>query len=54
MVITGTTLEELKAEYEKYKDTPEATFVFHGETLLVGYAKYLIEFLGSGFDEIRR
>lgn len=53
VVITDRTLSELKTEYEKHKDNPEAVFSFHGERLLVSYAKYLIEFLEEGFKEVK-
>ena len=53
VVVTDKTLDELKTEYEKHKDNPEAVFSFHGERLLVSYAKYLIEFLDEGFKEVK-
>ena len=54
VVITEPMLTELKTEYEKYKDNPRAVFDFHGEPMLVSYAKYLIEFLEEDFKEIKK
>ena len=53
VVITEPMLAELKIEYEKHKDSPRAVFVFRGESMLVSYAKYLIEFLEDEFEEIK-
>jgi len=54
VVITEETLKELKAEYEKHKENPDASFEFNGKTLLVNYAKYLIEYLEFEFEEIKK
>ena len=53
MVITEYTLSQLKKEYEKHKSNPNAVFDFHGEQIVVGYAKYLIEFLEEGFKDVK-
>lgn len=37
-------LEQFRAEYSKHPDR-DATFMFEGHEFLVGYAKYLIEYL---------
>lgn len=37
-------------EYEKHKDYSDAVFKFEGHDYLVGYAKYLIEYLGQVFE----
>jgi hypothetical protein len=42
-------LERLKEEYEKHKGDREATFTFDGHVFVVGYAKYLIEYLEQQF-----
>ena len=55
MVITGRTLPELKKEYKKHESKgKDAVFTFHGEQLVVGYAKYLIEFLEQGFKDVKQ
>lgn len=38
-------LERFKKEYDKHKDAPGSSFEFDGHVVLVGYAKYLIEYL---------
>jgi len=37
----------LKKEYKKAVDSNQETFMFDGKELVVGYAKYLIEYLDS-------
>lgn len=39
------TLERFKIVYAKHADNPDAVFVFDGREYLVGYAKYLIQYL---------
>lgn len=40
----------LKEQYNKAVEDNREQFVFDGHVLLVTYAKYLIEYLGSKFD----
>ena len=45
MTFTTENLTEFKKLYEKNSHNPTATFKFEGRLFLVGYAKYLIQFL---------
>lgn len=54
MVVSEKTLSDLKDAYAEAKRSGHDTFVFQGATLYLGYAKYLIEYLETGFDEVRR
>lgn len=48
---TPTKLKALKKEYEKFgPDDHLQVFKFEGHDILVGYAKYLIEYLEMRFD----
>ena len=40
-------LKALKKAYQQCVDRKEDVFVFEGQELVVGYAKYLIEYLDS-------
>ena len=42
-------LHALKKVYALYKDNPSGVFVFSGHELVVGYAKYLIQYLEMQF-----
>lgn len=42
--------DELRAAYDVMKDKGDYKFEFNGYTLLVGYAKYLLEYLDGRFN----
>jgi hypothetical protein len=46
-------LRRLKREYNKHKDDKDKIFKFDGYDFLVGYAKYLIEYLEGRFKNVR-
>ena len=50
MTFTFTTYLELKKEYMKARQSKKEMFVFYGHELLTDYAKYMIEYLGSKFE----
>jgi hypothetical protein len=45
MKFTLENIKELRAEYNKALKTQTIEFEFKGHTLLIGYAKYLLEYL---------
>jgi hypothetical protein len=48
---TPESLRVLKREYKKAVKAGKDSFFFNGSELLVGYAKYLIEFLEAAFKD---
>ena len=46
---TSDKLKELRKAYKQAKDADVESFVFEGHELLMGYAKYLIEYLEMEF-----
>ena len=44
-------LNLFKIIYEKYKDMPEEVILFEGNEYLIGYAKYLIQYLEGRFEK---
>jgi hypothetical protein len=48
---TRAKLAQLKKAYHKAKAQGRTEFKFEGKTVLVAYAKYLIEYLDSQFHE---
>ncbi len=45
VTFTPEKLKKFKKVYDQHKSDKEATFEFEGKEYLVGYAKYLIEYL---------
>lgn len=54
MVITEAILGELKEEFKKHEDNPDAVFEFKGQPYLVSYARYLIVYLEQEFRSVKR
>ncbi len=49
ITFTPAKMRQLKALYEQACDEKQETFLFEGHEMLIGYAKYLIEYLESRF-----
>ena len=47
ILLTSNDLPALKASYEDAKENGREVFVFHGNEILVAYAKYMIEYMES-------
>lgn len=45
ITFTQESFKAFKAEYEKHKDNQESVFQFEGKSFVVGFAKYLIEYV---------
>lgn len=50
ITFTRAKLNELQAKYDKARMEGHEEFQFEGQTVLVCYAKYLIEFLNTQFQ----
>lgn len=48
---TVTKFENFKAQYQEACKKRKSSFIFEENEYLVGYAKYLIEYLNSKFQE---
>lgn len=44
------TFQNFKIEYENALKKEQSIFIFQGNEILTGYAKYVIEFLNSKFS----
>jgi len=50
MIIDREGLKELKRLYKLAIKNKESMFTFQGQVLVVGYAKYLIEYISTRFN----
>ncbi len=50
-IFTKPKLEEFKAEYTKAINEDKSEFIFEGKIFIIGYAKYVIEYLEFEFSK---